>query len=262
MIDLAALPWSALLPFIIVGFVAQLVDGTCGAAFGLVSRAILVLIGVPPVAASAATHGVESFTSGVSGLAHAMQRNVDWSLFARLVVPGVIGGLLGVWVLTFADLAILQPVLVVYMAAIGAYLVWRAPRRPQTYRRIKFTRSLGLFGGFLDASGGGWGPVVAGGLLAQGTNPRQAIGTANAAEFFVTVTILAAFLGTMDFEMFTGAVAGLLIGGTAAAPLSAFLVRAIAPRVLTRLTGFVLLGASLYGIIVLMFENVAAFPRF
>jgi len=262
MIDFAAIPWSSLAPFIAIGFVAQLVDGTFGSAFGMVSRTLLVLLGVPPVAASTATHSVESFTSGVSGLSHAVQRNVDWPLFARIVVPGIVGGLLGVWVLTFADMEILQPILLVYMAAIGVYLIWRGPRRPQTFRRMKFVRSLGFAGGFLDASGGGWGPVVSGSLLAQGMTPRTAIGTANAAEFFVTVTILAAFIGSIGVDAFTTIASGLLIGGIAAAPFAAFLTKIIAPRRLMQLAGLVLLCAGLGGMIALMFGRAPAFPFF
>lgn len=262
MMDLASIPWSALAPFIVIGFLAQLVDGTFGAAFGLVSRTLLVFAGVPPVAASSATHTAESFTSGISGLSHAVQRNVDWPLFARLVIPGILGGLAGVWVLTLADLEILQPILLVYMAAIGVYLIWRAPRRPRAYRRMKFVRSLALAGGFLDATGGGWGPVVTGSLLAQGATPRMAIGTVNAAEFFVTATVFAGFIGSVGVETVTVATSGLLVGGVVAAPLSAFLTKVIPSRKLMQLAGLVLLGASLYGMTALVFGQGPAFPRF
>src|SRR5690606_16967614 len=119
-----------------------------------------------------------------------------------------------------------------------------------------FVRSLGFAGGVLDASGAGWGPVVAGSLLAQGMTPRMAIGTASAAEFFVTVTILAAFVGSVGVGAVTPAILGLLIGGVAAAPLSAFLVKAIAPRKLMQLAGCVLLGTGLYGMVTLMLEGV------
>jgi uncharacterized membrane protein YfcA len=263
MIDFAAISWIDLAPFIAIGFCAQLVDSALGMAFGVVSNALLLMLGLPPVAASAATHSVESFTSGASGLGHAAQRNVDWPLFARLVVPGILGGLAGVWALTIADLAIARPVVLVYMTAIGAYLIWRAPRRPQAYRRMRLVGSVGLVGGFLDAAGGGgWGPVVTGNLLAQGMTPRMAIGTANAAEFFVTVTVLAAFIGTLGLESFTIAASGLLIGGLVAAPLGAWLTRRIAPRLLMQLVGMVFVLGALYGFIALMFEPVPAFPRF
>src|SRR5690606_28802624 len=134
---LASIPWSDLAPFIVIGFLAQLVDSALGMAFGVVSNSLLIMLGLPPLAASAASHTVESFTSGAAGLGHAIQRNVDWPLFARLVVPGIIGGFTGAWVMTIISVDVARPVLLVYMAAIGAYLIWRGARRPQTYRRMR-----------------------------------------------------------------------------------------------------------------------------
>jgi uncharacterized membrane protein YfcA len=134
--DLASIPWADLAPFIVIGFLAQLVDSALGMAFGVVSNSLLVMLGLPPMAASAATHTVESFTSGASGLGHAIQRNVDWPLFARLVVPGIVGGLAGVWLLTIVHIDIARPILLVYMAAIGAYLLWRGARRPVACGRL------------------------------------------------------------------------------------------------------------------------------
>jgi len=260
-VDPSSIPWSLLAPFILIGFAAQLVDGTTGSAFGFVSRTMLVFLGVPPVAATAASHSVESFTSGISGLSHAIKGNVDWPLFARLVVPGIIGGVLGVWLLAVVDLAIMQPALLIYMAALGVYLVWRGPRRPQTFRRMRYVRSCGLAGGFLDASGGGWGPVVSGSLLAQGMTPRMAIGTVNAVEFFVTVTILASLIGSIGAEIFTLISAGLLIGGVLAAPLGAYLAKTIAPRLLVQMAGCVMVGASFYGLLALTFDGLPGLPR-
>jgi uncharacterized membrane protein YfcA len=259
---LLSAPWPVLVPFIVIGLVSQVIDGALGAAFGMVSHTLLVMLGIPPAAASAATHSIEAFTSGASGLAHALQRNVDWVLFARVVIPGIVGGLFGVWLLSFASLGLLHPVLLVYMAAVGTYLIWHAPRQAQTFRRIRFVRSIGFVGGVLDASGGGWGPVVTGNLVAQGLTPRTAIGTANAAEFFVTVTILSALVGSFGAEVFSLAAIGLLIGGLLGAPFSAWLTRRLSSKLLMLLIGTVLVALSLYGIVSLVFEPVPSFPRF
>jgi uncharacterized membrane protein YfcA len=121
---------------------------------------------------------------------------------------------------------------------------------------------LGLIGGFFDAAGGGWGPVVTGNLLAQGMTPRMAVGTVNAAEFFVTVTVLAAFIGTLGWQSFTMAASGLLLGGFIATPLGAWLTRRIAPKSLVLLVGSLLIVLSFYGFVSLMFEPVPSFPRF
>ncbi len=259
--DLASIPWAALVPFILIGFLAQIVDSTLGMAFGMISNSLLVLLGLPPAAASAAAHMVEGLASGTSGVAHALQRNVDWPLFARLVIPGIVGGLIGVWVLTIVHTDIARPVVLVYLVAVGAYLIWRAPRRPQAYRRMRLVGPLAFIGGFLDASGGGWGPVVTGNLLAQGMTPRTAIGTVNAAKFFITVTVLSAFIGTLGLASLTFAASGLLIGGIAAAPVGVWLTSCISPKPLMQLVGIVLIAIGFWGFISLMFDPIPVFSR-
>jgi hypothetical protein len=240
---------AAILPFVAVGFAAQLVDGALGMAFGVISSTLLISLGVPPAAASAGVHTVESFTTAASGISHVLHRNVDWRLFARLVVPGVIGGVLGAYVLTQVDADAARPLVLGYLALIAVYLIWRGLKFPPRPRRPKWVGPLGFAGGFLDASGGGgWGPVVTSNLLLQGANPRQTIGTVNTAEFFLTVTISATFIAALGWAAFTTATAGLLIGGLLAAPLGGFVARKVAPQRLLILVGTVLLVTSGYGI--------------
>ena len=262
MIDLATIPWGALAPFMVIGFLAQLIDGTVGMGFGVVTNTALVALGFPPSVASAAVRTVESFASGTSGISHALRRNVDWPLFGRLVLPGVLGGLLGSWLLLHADESVVRPVVFAYLGAVGMYLVWRAPRRPQTYRSLRMVAPVGLLGALVDATGGGWGPFVAGNLLAQGGNARMVIGTVNAAEFFVTVTVLSTFIGTLGVQAFTVATTGLLAGSVAAAPIGAMLVSRVHPKVLVLLAGAFLVATSLYGLLALAVGPVPAFPRF
>jgi uncharacterized membrane protein YfcA len=259
---LETLSWAELAPFIVVGFAAQLIDSALGMAFGLVGTALLLLLGMPPVTASAAVHAAECFTSGASGISHAVQRNVDWRLFRRLVVPGIVGGMLGVLLLTrLADGAV-RPAVLVYLAAIGLYLIWRGARRPQTYRGIKLIGPLGLAGGLIDGSGGGgWGPVVNANLLAQGADPRIAIGTVNASEFFVTVTVAASFIGAIGLSNVSTAAIGILIGGVVAAPIGAYLVRRLPSRLLIVTVGALLIATSFYGLLALMFEAAHFSPN-
>jgi uncharacterized membrane protein YfcA len=262
------IPWTdlslaALVPFILIGFTAQLIDSALGMAFGVVGAALLLALGMPPASASAAIHAAESFTSGVSGISHALQRNVDWRLFRRLVVPGIVGGLIGAFILVHLDIGIARPVVLTYLGAVGLYLMWRGARRPQTYRDLKFVGGLGFVGGVLDGSGGGgWGPVVTANLLAQGGEPRRVIGTTNASEFFVTVTIAASFIGTLGWQSFGVMATGLLIGGVLGAPVGAWLVRRLRAELIVTAAGVLLLLASGYGFLALMFEPVPAFPRF
>jgi uncharacterized membrane protein YfcA len=238
-----------LLPFIAVGFAAQLVDGALGMAFGVISSTLLLSLGVPPAAASAGVHTVETFTTGVSGVSHILHRNVDWKLFARLAIPGMAGGILGAYLLSNIDASVARPFVLAYLAAIGLYLIWRGLHHPPTHKAPRIIEPLGLAGGFLDAAGGGgWGPVVTGNLLVQGAEPRKTIGTVSASEFVLTVTISATFIFTLGWEAFTTATLGLLIGGVAAAPLGAFVVKRAPAKGLLVLVGCLLTVTSLYGV--------------
>ena len=241
---------ETVLPFILVGFLAQLVDGALGMAFGLINSTLLVsIVGVSPAAASASVHAVETFTTAASGLSHIAHRNVDWRLFRRLVLPGIVGGVLGAGVIANIDASVARPFVMAYLAAIGLYLLaraWRGTPEPRTPRVIA---PLGLAGGFLDAAGGGgWGPIVTSNLLLQGADPRRTIGTVNTVEFFLTATVSATFLMSMGPAAFTLAAVGILIGGLLAAPLGGLLAKRIPARPLMALVGTLLTVTSAYTI--------------
>ena len=238
-----------LLSFIAVGFIAQLIDGALGMAFGVISTTLLVSLGVPPAAASAGVHAAETFTTAASGASHILHRNVNWRLFLRLAIPGVIGGVLGAYVLTQVSAEAARPFVLAYLASIGVYLVWRGVYYPPTHKPPKIVEPLGLAGGFLDAAGGGgWGPVVTGNLLVQGAEPRRTIGTVNTTEFIVTATISATFIATLGWAMFTVATVGLLVGGVLAAPFGAMVAKRARPRVLLVFVGSVLTLSGAYGV--------------
>jgi uncharacterized membrane protein YfcA len=240
---------STLFLFIAIGFAAQLVDGALGMAYGQISSTLLISMGVPPAAASAGVHTAETFTTAVSGISHVAHRNVDWKLFFRLAIPGVVGGVLGAYVLTQIDATTAKPVVLTYLTALGLYLFYRGVMHRHTERRPKVVSPLGLLGGFLDAAGGGgWGGIVTSNLLVQGSNPRKTIGTVNTAEFFLTVTISATFLATLGWEAFTTATAGLLMGGVVAAPFGAFIAKRVNPDTLLTFVGALLTATSLYGL--------------
>ena len=240
---------AVLLPFILIGFAAQLIDGALGMAYGVISSTLLVSMGVPPAAASAGVHTVESFTTGVSAISHVAHRNVNWRLFSRIVIPGVIGGVLGAYVISNIHAEVARPLVLAYLLAIGLYLLWRGATHRHVEREPKIVEPLGLAGGFLDAAGGGgWGPIVTSNLMVQGTTPRMTIGTVNTAEFFLTVTISATFLATIGWEAFTVAILGLLIGGIVAAPLGAIIAKRVEADKLLVLVGIVLTATSGYGL--------------
>jgi uncharacterized protein len=238
-----------LLPFIAIGFAAQLIDGALGMAYGVISTTLLLAIGLPPKAASAGTHAAETFTTAISGLSHIYHRNVDWRLFARLAVPGIIGGVAGAYFLSNVDSSAIKPYVQSYLIVIGLWLIWRSTHVIERTGNPRTVTPLGLFGGFLDATGGGgWGPVVTSNLLLQGSNPRMTIGTVNTVEFLLTLSISITFLIHLGWETFTVATAGLLIGGVVAAPLGAMLAKHIPANRLLLLVGVILTLTSLYGV--------------
>ena len=240
---------SALLPFVLIGFAAQMIDGALGMAFGQISSTLLVILGVPPAAASAGVHTAETFTTAVSGISHVAHRNVDWRLFGRIVIPGVIGGVIGAYLLTQVSAEVARPLVLAYLMALGAYLLHRGVTHTHTEKRPKVVAPLGLAGGFLDAAGGGgWGAIVTSNLLVQGSNPRKTIGTVNTAEFFVTITISATFIVAMGWEAFTVATVGLLIGGVCAAPFGAMIAKRVNPDLLLTFVGLILTLTSGYGL--------------
>ena len=242
----------AILPFVLVGFVAQLVDGALGMAFGVITNTLLVsVLGMPPARASASVHLVEAFTTGASGLSHILHGNVDWRLFGRLTLPGVAGAIAGAYLLSNIDGRVARPFVMAYLIAIGFYLLWRAVRMTHhgEHRRARHVAVLGLFGGFMDAAGGGgWGPVVTSNLLVQSTEPRRTIGTVNAAEFLVAITASLTFMATIGLAAFTITVLGLLIGGLAAAPIGARLVKQIPAQKLLFAVSIVLIATSGYSL--------------
>jgi uncharacterized membrane protein YfcA len=238
------------LSFVVVGFVAQLVDGALGMAFGVISTTALVALGVPPAAASAGVHTVEMATTAVSGASHIFARNVDWRLFARIAVPGILGAVAGAYLLTSLPADKARPLIQCYLAVLGGWIFWRGLRHIHVERAPRVVEPLGLLGGFLDAAGGGgWGPIVTSNLIIQGAAPRRVVGTVNAAEFLVTASAAATFIATLGWAVVTKATLGLLVGGVAAAPLGALLAKRLAPDTLMLMVGAVLMATSLFGVV-------------
>jgi hypothetical protein len=216
---------------------------------------LLVSLGVPPTTASASVHAVEVFTTGASGISHVLHKNVNWRLFRGIVIPGVIGGILGAYVMTRAA-EHAKPFVLAYLACIGLYLLWRALRHEHKEKKPRVVAPLGFIGGFLDAAGGGgWGAIVTSHLLVQGGNPRKTIGTVNTAEFFLTVTISATFLATLTLtgspeeqELVLRAMIGLIIGGVLAAPFGAMIAKRVNPDRLLAMVGGLLTLTSGYAL--------------
>jgi len=221
----------AFLMLVAIGFFAQLVDGAMGMAYGLTSSSLLLFFGVPPQAVSASVHAAEIATTGVSGISHSYFGNVDAKLVWKLAIPGVVGGVVGALLLSRISSAWLKPVVAVYLLSLGVVLLRRAWHWQPSPQTRNTGPSLGLLAGFLDAvGGGGWGTMTTGSLIAKNHEPRIAIGSANAAEFFVTVAISAVLFATFGLTHLQ-LIAGLILGGVVAAPLAASLTKLIPARV-------------------------------
>lgn len=237
--------------FIVAGFIAQLVDGALGMAYGVSCTSLLLWLGIPARFASASVHTSEIFTTGVSGLSHIRFENIDKRLFLQIVLTGVVGAVLGAYLISdFFDGNTVKPFISLYLLALGVYLLSKAfKKQKENGKKIKNAPILAFFGGLLDAiGGGGWGPIVTSNLLSQGKNPRYAIGTVNTAEFFVTYFATAVFiflLGVQHMEI----VLGLIIGGVIAAPIGAYIASRVNKRVLLIAVGILVILTSSWGLV-------------
>ncbi len=232
-----------------VGLLAQMVDGALGMAYGVTSTTFLLSTGVPPAAASASVHIAEIFTTGFSGFSHWKLGNVNKSLFKRLLIPGVIGGLIGAYLVTSLDGDMLRPWIAAYLVVIGIFIISKAFRpihirtEPPTY-----VAPLAVTGGFVDAiGGGGWGPVVTTSLLGSGQDPRTTIGSVNAAEFFLAISTGLSFAMLGGLTHWT-TIAGLVLGGLFAAPFAAVLVRYLPTRALLIIVGLLITSLSVWNL--------------
>ncbi len=217
----------------LVGFAAQLIDGSLGMGYGVTSSSLLILAGLTPAAASASVHFSELGTNIASGVAHWKLKNVDWRVVARVAGPGAIGAFLGATVLSNLSTEAAAPVMAAILALLGTYVLARfvigfVPPKLKKQISLKFLAPLGLFAGFVDATGGGgWGPVATPALLADGRlEPRKVIGSIDTSEFAVSAAASLGFLfGLGAAGINWGFALALLAGGLVAAPLAAVLVR-------------------------------------
>jgi hypothetical protein len=236
--------------FVIAGFLAQLIDGALGMAYGVSCSSLLLAFNVPPVISTASVHISEVFTTGVSGLSHLRFKNVHRQLFMKLLIPGILGAFLGAYLLSeYFDGKYIKPVVSAYLMILGMLILRKALlTKAQTSAKVKHVRRLAFAGGFLDAvGGGGWGPVVVSNLIHQGANPKRTIGSANTAEFFVALVSSAVFITFIKIANWQPLM-GILLGGIMAAPLAAFFVKMIKPKPLMLAVGVLITCVSLYNI--------------
>jgi uncharacterized membrane protein YfcA len=229
----------------IAGLAAQLVDGSLGMGYGLTSSTLLIFAGLSPAAASASVHLAEVGTTALSGVAHHRFGNVDWHAVRRIAIPGGVGAFLGATLLSSLSTESARPLASALLFTLGIYVLLRfLLGKAQVQRKgrpgIRFLAPLGLIGGFVDATGGGgWGPVTTPTLLADGRlAPNRVVGTVSASEFIVALSASVGFFTALGDEVVRlEFVAALLGGGLIAAPIAAYMVRHLNPRLLGVVVG-------------------------
>ncbi len=241
---------QSFLIFALGGFIAQLVDGSLGMAYGVTSTTILLTAGLTPALASASVHLAEIGTAVVSGASHWKFGNVDWKVVLTLGVPGGIGAFLGATALSNLSTEAAEPWMSVILLVLGTYVLLRFATRPVQRRKLtgvspKLLAPLGLVAGFVDSTGGGgWGPVSTPTLLSSGKiEPRKVVGSVDTSEVLVALAASIGFLSALGSKGLSWTTVGaLLLGGVIAAPLAAYLVRIVPMR---------LIGVGAGGLIVL-----------
>jgi uncharacterized membrane protein YfcA len=230
-----------------IGFFAQLIDGALGMAYGVLSNSAMLAIGVPPAQASALVHTAEIFTTGASAASHVYHRNVDWRLVLRLGVTGVLGAMLGAWILANMDVTMARRFVYIYLLLMGLYILWKATRIAVARETpAGWTAPAGFVGGFLDASGGGgWGPVLTSTLIGSGHAPRQTVGSVITAEFFVTTAAATTFLVQLGASPLQQLLP-LMLGGMLAAPLGGWAVKRVSSHMLMAGVGTLIVLLSVW----------------
>ncbi|HVO75428.1 MAG TPA: TSUP family transporter [Ignavibacteriaceae bacterium] len=233
--------------YIIVGFIAQMIDGALGMAYGVSATAFLLALGYPPAVTSASVHASEVFTCGASGFFHLKFGNVSKKLFKNLLIPGVIGAVLGAYFLSSLSEYnfIVKPVIAAYTLVLGIVILFKSRNKRKNNNQIKHIASLAGIGGLLDSmGGGGWGPIMSSTLIAKGKHPLITIGSVNLAEFFVALSSSAAFvtfIGLTHWQI----IIGLVIGGITAAPIAAKIAGKLPVKTMMILVGILVIALSL-----------------
>lgn len=232
----------ALIGAVLAGVAAQMVDGALGMGFGMTSTTVMVSVaGLSPLAASTSVHLAQLGTTALSGLSHYSCGNVDMHSLARLAPAGMIGAFLGATILASIPTDSATLVSAGLMVGLGAYVLLRsaicglgssAVKGDASVPGLPLLLPLGLWGGFVDATGGGgWGPVTTTGLLADNRlPPAKVVGSVSAAEFLVTVAAVLGFVHHLGVNltapgMRVDLVGALLVGGLLAAPVAPLLIR-------------------------------------
>jgi len=245
--------WTQFLFYFLIGFFAQIVDGSLGMAYGVSANTFLLSTGVPAAVASASVHISEVFTTFTSGLSHLKFNNVDKKIVKKLAIPGVIGGIIGAYILVNFPSDLVKPIITIYLLVMGIRIFLKAfINIPWIKFRTRHYIILGAVGGLFDAvGGGGWGPIVTSTLLGQEDQPRKVIGSVNISEFFVTLAEAITFIAMIGSTPWT-IILGLIAGGMIASPLAAFMTSKVPNKTIFLIIGSVIILLQIRSILNLL----------
>ncbi len=243
--------------FFFIGAIAQLIDGSLGMAYGVISNTALLGIGLLPSAASASVHISEVFTTFASGISHFKLKNVNMKLVLNLAIPGIIGGIAGAYIISNLPGKVIKPYINAYLIIMGIIIFIKAfVSRP--FRELKDYRLwiLGTIGGFFDSiGGGGWGPIVTSNLVASGYEPRYVVGSVNLSEFFLTAAQAATFITLIGVTENWHIIAAITAGGILISPLAAMLTKKIPVKLFMIIVGSIVILLNAYSLIKLLFKT-------
>lgn len=240
--------------YLIIGFIAQIIDGTVGMGYGVTCRTFLTsIVKIPYNISSALVHYSEIPTSFASMLSHLKIKNIDKKIFIQLLVTGIIGGIVGAYIIIL-DFKWIELMVDIYLIIIGIIILLRTFSKK--IKKLKnnnkiYMYILGFLGGFFDASGGGgYGPIVTGNLLLRNDNPKKTIGTVNSSEFFVTLASSITFMFFIsNIDKYIGIILGLIVGGLIASPIAAKLCVRLSEKLLYIFTGLILILLNIYNVV-------------
>lgn len=248
------------LVYVLIGFIAQIIDGALGMAYGASSMTMLTSYGVTSSIANSCVKLSEVFTTSASGFSHWKLGNINKKLVKNLILPGVIGATLGAITIAYVDSIeglskkYVKPVISIYILLLGVYIIYKALRKKEKKKKTQNLSLLASFGGFMDAAGGGgWGPIVTSTLISRGRNPKYTIGSVNLSEFFIALTsavIITIIIGLEEWQVGGGikVVLGLIIGGIIAAPMGAIVASKVKAKPMMLTVGTLIIIVNMMNI--------------
>lgn len=246
--------------FLGAGFVFAMVDGAIGMSYGVTSASFSLAMGLPPASASMAIHISEVLSNGIAGWMHYRMGNVNWKLFKLLIIPAVVGAIIGAYLLSSLEhySQYTKPLVAIYTLVLGAVILMKAfnIKRKRTGEKIKKIGILGFFGGFIDAAfGGGWGSIVLSSLIAGGRHPLFSLGTVKISRFFIATLSSLTFF-TMLGGRYWEAVVGLIIGSALAAPIAARVSNKISAKTIMVAVGIIVMVVSLRSVVLFILKLI------